>query len=43
MVRPDLDQGPVMQLVGGMCRAPGATVERKIALLTFILDGIQAR
>ena len=43
VVRPDIDQRELMQLVGGMCMAQGATVERNLGLLTFVLDGIRPR
>ena len=43
VARPDIDQRELMQLVGGMCMARGATVDQNLGLLTFILDGIRAR
>jgi len=43
VVRPDIDQRELMQLVGGMCMAQGSTVEGNLGLLTFVLDGIRAR
>jgi AcrR family transcriptional regulator len=42
VVRPDIDQRDLMQLVGGMCMARDATEEQNLGLLTFILDGIRA-
>lgn len=41
--RPDLDEGDLMQLVGGMCMARYATLPQNERLLTFVLDGIRAR
>lgn len=41
VVRPDIGQRELMQLVGGMCMARGATVEQNLGLLTFIVDGIR--
>jgi AcrR family transcriptional regulator len=43
VVRPDISQGELMQLVGGMCMARGATEEQNLGLLTFVLDGIRPR
>lgn len=43
LVRLDIDQRDLMQLVGGMCMAQGTTAQRNLGLLTFILDGIRAR
>jgi AcrR family transcriptional regulator len=43
VVRPDIDQRDLMQLVGGMCMAKGATEEQNLGLLTFVLDGIRPR
>lgn len=40
--RLDIDATDVMQLVGGMCMAKGATLEQNQRLLTFVLDGIRA-
>jgi AcrR family transcriptional regulator len=43
VVRPDISQAELMQLVGGMCMARGATQEQNLGLLTFVLDGIRPR
>jgi AcrR family transcriptional regulator len=43
VVRPDIDQRELMQLVGGMCMAQGATEQQNLGLLTFVLDGIRPR
>ncbi len=43
VVRPDIDQRKLMQLVGGMCMAKGATEEQNLGLLTFVLDGVRPR
>jgi AcrR family transcriptional regulator len=43
VVRPDISQSELMQLVGGMCMARGATEEQNLGLLTFVLDGIRPR
>jgi len=43
VARPDIGQRELMQLVGGMCMAKDATVERNLGLLVFVLDGIRAR
>ena len=43
VVRPDIDQRALMQLVGGMCMSQGSTLEGNLGLLTFVLDGIRAR
>jgi len=43
VVRPDIGQRELMQLVGGMCMARATTVEQNLDLLAFILDGIRAR
>ena len=41
VVRQDLDQADLMQLVGGMCMARNATLEQNQRLLTFLLDGLK--
>src|SRR3954447_7153044 len=41
VVRPDLDQADLMQLVGGMCMARNATAEQNERLLGLVLDGIR--
>jgi AcrR family transcriptional regulator len=43
VARPDISQAELMQLVGGMCMARGATEEQNLGLLTFVLDGIRPR
>ena len=43
VVRADIDQRELMQLVGGMCMARGATAQQNLGLLTFVLDGIRPR
>lgn len=43
VARPDIDAAELMQLVGGMCMARGATLEQNERLLTFVLDGVRAR
>ncbi len=43
VVRRDITQSELMQLVGGMCMARGATEEQNLGLLTFVLDGIRPR
>jgi AcrR family transcriptional regulator len=43
VARPDIDAVELMQLVGGMCMAKGATLEQNERLLTFVLDGVRAR
>lgn len=40
--RPDIEPSEMMQLVGGMCMAKGATLAQNERLLTFVLDGIRA-
>jgi AcrR family transcriptional regulator len=42
VVRPDIDQRELMQLVGGMCMARGTTEQQNLGLLTFVLDGIRS-
>jgi AcrR family transcriptional regulator len=42
VARADLDQHDLMQLVGGMCMARNATLEKNQRLLTFLLEGIRA-
>src|SRR3954447_3904981 len=39
VARDDVDQRDLMQLVGGMCMARGATLEQNERLLTLVLDG----
>lgn len=41
--RPDLDEGDLMQLVGGMCMARNGSLEQNQRLLTLVLDGIRAQ
>ena len=41
--RADITPAELMQLVGGMCMARGATSAGKERLLTYVLDGIRAR
>ncbi|MGZ6804606.1 MAG: TetR/AcrR family transcriptional regulator [Nocardioidaceae bacterium] len=41
--RPDLSGPDLMQLVGGLCMASGATLEQNTRLLQLVLDGIRAR
>ncbi len=43
VVRADLDQHDLMQLVGGMCMARNATLEQNQRLLRFVLDGIRSQ
>jgi AcrR family transcriptional regulator len=43
LARADVSQEDLMQLVGGMCMARGATEEQNLGLLTFVLDGIRPR
>lgn len=39
--RPDIDEQDLMQLIGGMCMARNASLERNERLLKLVLDGIQ--
>jgi AcrR family transcriptional regulator len=41
VARDDIDAADLMQLVGGMCMARNASLERNERLLTLILDGIR--
>ena len=41
VARRDIDATDLMQLVGGMCMARGATLEQNERLLTFLLDGLR--
>src|ERR1700710_1121996 len=43
VARNDIDQGDLMQLVGGMCMSRGATLEQNERLLTLVLDGLRAQ
>ncbi|MFN2540141.1 MAG: TetR/AcrR family transcriptional regulator [Mycobacteriales bacterium] len=43
VVRPDLDQADLMQLVGGMCMARNATATQNERLLALVLDGIKTQ
>jgi AcrR family transcriptional regulator len=43
VVRPDLDQQDLMQLVGGMCMARNASLEQNERLLALVLDGIKSQ
>jgi AcrR family transcriptional regulator len=43
VARDDIDQSDLMQLVGGMCMARNATLERNERLLMLVLDGIRAQ
>jgi AcrR family transcriptional regulator len=43
VVRPDLDEHDLMQLVGGMCMARNASLEQNERLLTLVLDGIKTQ
>lgn len=41
LARGDIDQGDLMQLVGGMCMARSASLEQNRRLLGLVLDGIR--
>ena len=41
VVRPDIDERELMQLVSGMCMARNATLEQNERLLVFVLDGVR--
>jgi AcrR family transcriptional regulator len=41
VARDDIDAADLMQLVGGMCMARNASMERNERLLTLVLDGIR--
>lgn len=41
VARDDIDAADLMQLVGGMCMARNASLERNERLLTLVLDGIR--
>jgi AcrR family transcriptional regulator len=41
VARDDIDAADLMQLVGGMCMARDASLERNERLLTLVLDGIR--
>jgi AcrR family transcriptional regulator len=41
VARDDIDSADLMQLVGGMCMARNASLERNERLLTLVLDGIR--
>jgi AcrR family transcriptional regulator len=43
LARADVTDADVMQLVGGMCMAQGATLAHNERLLTYVLDGIKAQ
>ena len=43
VVRSDLDQADLMQLVGGMCMARNASFAQNERLLTLVLDGIKTQ
>jgi AcrR family transcriptional regulator len=43
VVRPDLDQDDLMQLVGGMCMARNASLAQNERLLALVLDGIKTQ
>jgi AcrR family transcriptional regulator len=43
VARTDVDQRDLMQLVGGMCMARGATLEQNERLLTLVLDGLRVQ
>jgi AcrR family transcriptional regulator len=41
--RTDVDERDLMQLVGGMCMARGATLEQNERLLSLVLDGLRVQ
>lgn len=43
LARPDVTGAEVLQLVGGMCMARGATLAQNERLLTYLLDGIKVQ